>query len=102
VCFDTILANKIGKKPKSEDELTKGFADMTPDLVLWASDDVLNLYITFRQISTNDPQINPTNPIVLFGKMLLAIRKDLGHQNNNINELSILGTCVNDTYKLSE
>jgi hypothetical protein len=102
VHFDTILANKIVKKPKSEDELIKGFADMTPDLVLWASDDVLNLYITFRQISTNDPQINPTNPIVLFAKILLAIRKDLGHQNNNINELSILGTCVNDTYKLSE
>ena len=100
--FDTILANKIGKKPKSEDELIKGFADMTPDLVLWASDDVLNLYITFRQISTYDPQINPTNPIVLFGKMLIAIRKDLGHQNSNINELSILGTFVNDTYKLSE
>ena len=100
--FDTILANKIGKKPKSEDELIKSFADMTPDLVLWASDDVLNLYITFRQISTYDPQINPTNPIVLFGKMLIAIRKDLGHQNSNINELSILGTFVNDTYKLSE
>jgi hypothetical protein len=44
VRFDTILANKIGKKPKSEDELIKSFADMTPDLVLWASDDVLNLY----------------------------------------------------------
>ena len=100
--FDTILANKIGKKPKSEDELIKGFSDMTPDLVLWASDDVLNLYIEFRKILTNDPRMNLNDSIKLCEKMLLEIRKDLGHQNNNINELSILGTFVNDTYKLSE
>jgi hypothetical protein len=100
--FDTILANKIGKKPKSEDELIKGFADMTPDLVLWASDDVLNLYIEFRKILTNDPRINLNDSIKLCEKMLLEIRKDLGHQNNNINELSILGTFINDTYKFSE
>jgi hypothetical protein len=98
--FDTIFANKIGKKPKSEDELIKCFADMTPELILWASDDVLNLYITFRQISTSDPRINPSNPVILFGQMLLAIRKDLGHQNNNINESFILGTFVNDLDKL--
>ncbi len=100
--FDTLLANKIGKKLKSEDELIKGFADMTPDLVLWASDDVLNLYIEFRKILTNDPRMNLNDSIKLCEKMLLEIRKDLGHQNNNINELSILGTFINDTYKFSE
>jgi hypothetical protein len=33
--------------------------------------------------------------------MLLAMRKDLGHQNNKINEMSILGTFVNDIENLS-
>ncbi len=73
---------------------------MTPDLILWASDDVLNLYIKFRQIANN--QDSSTTPILLFGQMLLAMRKDLGHQNNQINQESILGTFVNDVENLSK
>ncbi|BAZ18379.1 hypothetical protein NIES4071_102640 (plasmid) [Calothrix sp. NIES-4071] len=43
--FDSILASKLGKMPKTEDELAQGFSDMTPDLILWASDEVLKLHI---------------------------------------------------------
>lgn len=100
--FDSILASKLGKKPKTEEELIQGFADMTPDLILWASDDVLNLYIKFRQITNNNMQDSSSNPILLFGQMLLAMRKDLGHQNKRINEVSILGTFVNDVENLSK
>lgn len=100
--FDSILASKLGQKPKTEEELIQGFADMTPDLILWASDDVLNLYIKFRQITNNNMQDSSSNPILLFGQMLLAMRKDLGHQNNQINEVSILGTFVNDVENLSK
>jgi hypothetical protein len=100
--FDSILASKLGQKPKTEEELIQGFADMTPDLILWASDDVLNLYIKFRQITNNNMQDSSSNPILLFGQMLLAMRKDLGHQNNQINEVSILGTFVNDVENFSK
>ena len=57
---------------------------MTPDLILWASDDVLNLYIKFRQQTTDSMQESLSNPILLFGQMLLAMRKDLGHQNKQL------------------
>ncbi|MFS0518891.1 hypothetical protein ACEYW6_29935 [Nostoc sp. UIC 10607] len=100
--FDSILASKLGREPKTEQELVQGFSDMTPDLILWASDDVLNLYIKFRQVTNNSMQDSPNNPILLFGQMLLAMRKDLGHQNNHINEHSILGTFVNDVENLSK
>jgi len=98
--FDSILATKLGREPKSQEELVQGFADMTPDLILWASDDVLNLYIQFRQMATNNINDSSRNPILLFGQILLAMRKDLGHQNKRINELSILGTFVNDIENL--
>jgi hypothetical protein len=74
---------------------------MTPDLILWASDDVLNLYIKFRKMA-NNMQDSSTAPIQLFGQMLLAMRKDLGHRNNQINEESILGTFINDVENLSK
>ncbi len=98
--FDSIFAQKLGQEPKTEEELVKSIHDMTPDLILWASDDVLNLYIKFRQIANN--QDSSTTPILLFGQMLLAMRKDLGHQNNQINQESILRTFVNDVENLSK
>jgi hypothetical protein len=100
--FNSILASKLGQKPKTEEELIQGFADMTPDLILWGSDEVLSLYIKFRQITNNNTQGSSSNPILLFGQMLLAMRKDLGHQNKQIDEVSILGTFVNDVENLSK
>jgi len=100
--FDSILASKLGQEPKTEEDLVQGFADMTPDLILWASDDVLNLYIEFRQRTNDNTQNSSSNPILLFGRMLLAMRKDLGHQNKQIDEVSILGTFVNDVENLSK
>ena len=98
--FDSIFAQKLGQEPKTEEELVKSIHDMTPDSILWASDDVLNLYIKFRQMANR--QDSSTTPILLFGQMLLAMRKDLGHQNNQINEESILGTFVNNVENLSK
>ena len=99
--FDSILAAKLGRQSKNEGELVQEFAEMTPDLILWASDDVLNLYIQFRQMASDSIQESMNSPIFLFGQLLLAMRKDLGHQNKQIDEVSILGTFVNDTENLS-
>ena len=99
--FDSILATKLGQQPKTQEDLVQGFADMTPDLILWASDDVLNLYIEFRQMANNNMPDSSRPPVLLFGQMLLAMRKDLGHQNKQMNEVSILGTFVNDIENLS-
>lgn len=99
--FDSILATRLGRQPKTQNELVQELADMTPDLILWASDDVLNLYIKFRQVASNNMQDTSRNPILLLGQIVLAMRKDLGHQNNQLNEKSILGTFVNDIENLS-
>ncbi len=89
--FDSILADKLGKERKTETQMTQEFANLTPDLILWASDDVLNLFVRFRQ---GDGQI------LILGQLLLAMRKDLGHQNNGMSDKSILGTFVNDIENL--
>jgi hypothetical protein len=100
--FESILAHKLGQEPRTQEELVQGFADMTPDLILWASDEVLNLYIQFRQNTSSERQDSSSSSILLFGQMLLAMRKDLGHQNNKLNELYILGTFINDVENLSK
>lgn len=99
--FDIIFAQKSGKEPKTEEELIKNIYEITPNLILWASDDVLNIYIKLRNMG-NNVQNSPNDFIRLFGQMLLAMRKDLGHQNNQINEGSILGTFINDVENISK
>ncbi|BFM39948.1 hypothetical protein [Synechocystis sp. LKSZ1] len=102
--FDSILATRLGQQPKKEEEIVivKELAEMTPDLILWASDDVLNLYIKFRQMASSNIQNASSSPISIFGQLLLAMRKDLGHQNQQIDEVSILGIFVNDIENLSK
>jgi hypothetical protein len=99
--FDSIFAKKLGQEIKNDDELTQWFTDMTPDLILWSSDEVLRIYIKFRQLANKNMGDSSGNFILLFGEMLLAMRKDLGHQNNEIDKLSILGTFVSDIENIS-
>ena len=95
--FESIYAIKLDKEPKTEKEIVDTLYDITPDLIFWASDEVLKLYIDFREIGQNYPK----DSILLFGQMLIAIRKDLGHQNSKINEVSVLSTFINDVENLS-
>lgn len=95
--FESIYAIKLDKEPKTEKEIINTLYDITPELIFWASDEVLKIYIDFRKIGQNHPE----KSILLFAQMLIAIRKDLGHQNSKINEESILSTFVNDVENLS-
>ena len=100
--FDSIFASKLGREPKSQEEMVQEFAELTLNLVLWASDDVLSLYIEFRKMAGGSVKESLKEPILLFGQLLLAMRKDLSHRNKQIDELSILGTFVNDVENLSK
>lgn len=100
--FDIIMSSKLGRQPKSQEKLVEELAEITPDLILWASDDVLKLYIKFRTISNGKVQDATDNSLILFGKLLLAMRKDLGHSNTGIDQLSILGTFVNDVDNIAK
>lgn len=91
--FNSILASSLGRQSPSELELIQEFASLTPDLILWASDEVLTIFIEFRQQGSISS--HPTEQTLLFGKLLLAMRKDLGHQNKGLSEKLILGTFVN-------
>jgi hypothetical protein len=97
--FEVVFATKLGHESKSEEELVDFFQRIIPKLVLWASDDVLATFIKFRQLSN---QSGGTSAFSLFGKLLLDIRKDLGHQNKSLDELYLLGVFVNDIENLSQ
>ena len=96
--FEIIFAIQSGRQQKTEEQIVEFLIEATPTLILWSSDDVLSCFIAFRRsaINSNQEGFNQNLIIGLFGKLILSIRKDLGHQNKNLNELSILSTFVND------
>jgi len=100
--FEIVFSVKLESSKKTEEEVASFFVEVTPRLVLWASDDVLKCFINFRQVAfrTDDENPNTNGLVLIFGKLLLAMRKDFGHQNKELNERSILGIVITDIENL--
>lgn len=98
--FDATIPTP-GREPVSKESLAGIQADITPELILWGSDDVLKLFMEFRQagfIQTECPEKKASEGLILLlGQILVAIRKDLGYENQKISELSILRTFISDS-----
>ena len=97
--FSLTFAEKVGRKQPSEKEMIKFMAEITQELVIWGSDEMLEAFYKFRMMSIENADGNSENPYnVLFmvEDLLLAIRKDLGHKNKNLSRGKILGLFVND------
>ncbi len=97
--FKITFADKLNKKTPSEKEMVVFMAEITQELVIWGSDEMLEAFYKFRMQSIESSEGNATKPFdVLFTveDLLLAIRKDLGHKNKNLPRGKILGLFVND------
>jgi hypothetical protein len=69
------------------------FNDLTPDLINWASDDVLVAWSKFKRNIQNHPDMERVFDLE---QVLLAIRKDYGHKGRKIVEGDLLGLFVTD------
>ena len=97
--FSLTFAEKLGKKQPSEKEMIKFMAEITQELVIWGSDEMLEAFYKFRiaSIESADGSVaDPYSILFMVEDLLLAIRKDLGHKNKNISRGKILGLFVND------
>lgn len=64
---------------------------MTPQLMIWASNDVVSKWSVFRRGFQNDPIAY----MFMMEELLTAIRKDLGHAGN-LPKGHLLGLYIND------
>jgi len=83
---------------ESEDTLAVKYTEIMPDLVLWGGSDVLNEWTEYRYFLMFE-NISDMKPIELLNKtdkLLLTIRKDMGHNNSRLKAKSLLRLFVND------
>lgn len=101
--FNVLFASKAGKQPPSEKEIVIFLNDFTQKLIIWGSDGVLKYYTIFRDklINADANKITAAHfdGMFIFEKLMLEMRKDLGHKNKNILKGDILSLFINDIKK---
>ncbi|WP_457602261.1 hypothetical protein [Nitratifractor sp.] len=95
--FGMVFSEKLGKKQLSEKELLKTMAEITQELIIWGSDEMIDAFYRFRIVSIENK--DPYDILFAVEDLLLAIRKDLGHKNKEISRGKILGLFINDLPK---
>ena len=79
--------------------MIKFMAEVTQELVIWGSDEMIDAFYKFRMKSidsANGAKQEPNEILFTVESLLLAIRKDLGHKNKNMPKGKLLGLFVND------
>ncbi|MFA7497062.1 MAG: hypothetical protein WCY67_12255 [Acidithiobacillus sp.] len=97
--FNITFSEKLGKEKPTEKEMIKFMADVTQELVIWGSDEMIDAFYKFRMKSidsANGKSQSPKEILFTVESLLLAIRKDLGHKNKNMPKGKLLGLFVND------
>ena len=90
VFFDVLKATKTGKAP-SEKSLATRMYDANVELVLYGSDTVLRVYQDFLRTSREG-----RTDLRLFGALVAAIRRDMGHLRSKVGADEVLRQFVND------
>ncbi|MCB9436870.1 MAG: hypothetical protein H6673_07730 [Anaerolineales bacterium] len=88
-------------QPSSMDSKAQEFiAEYTPKLIVWAPDEVILLWSRLRQLSTQGTQEASTHNLFLLEELFLAMRKDVGHKNENFRRGDILRLFITDVDKI--
>ena len=94
-----VLSNlKTSKKNDLTDKQIKDAIEAAFDNILYASDEVIKIYGTFRNLSSNSN--TSAEPILgAFALLLKAMRKDLGNQFSSLDEVDILKMFINMNFE---
>ncbi|WP_395089886.1 hypothetical protein [Armatimonas sp.] len=93
--FIGILFNvmKNGIDPEDE-EIKQSFYGFFEKLTVWGSDEVVVEYIKWKSSIAENP--DSTETLHKMEQLLLAIRRDLGHENKYFRSMDLMRIFVND------
>lgn len=80
---------------EKERERLQFFADLTPQLMAWGSDEVVVAWSRYRRNAAARASDSPET-MFEFEALMRTIRKDLGHRGKRVKKGDLLGLFVND------
>jgi hypothetical protein len=113
IAFDILWAGKRDKQPDNtkivQQRQRKGSSNreensdpvdrlqkLTPQLIVWGTDEVIASWVRFRQVSANVKKEDPMEVMYAFEEFISAIRQDLGHKNDLLKKGDLLRIFIND------
>ena len=95
--FKYLFTKKAGEDPPSDEQVIRFLSNYTQKIMVWGSDEVIAAWVKFRYSSMNAAHSSNPHPILdHYEKLILAIRRDLGHKNAGIGQGDILRLFIND------
>jgi len=88
-----------GEQATKDAHLKEYFPRMAPGFITWADDRVIVEWARFREALSNQTFEEgkvALPPLLAFERLLLAIRKDLGHANRGIQTGDVLAVWITD------
>ena len=98
--FKVMNLTKTSSGVISQDELNKFVEEFNRKLILWGGRNVIKEYMKFKKFGNDVKNKGNTEILILFEKVLYAIRKDLGHSNLNLVSKDLLSLIIKDIEKL--
>jgi hypothetical protein len=93
VLFSRLLNPNAAQTDDSE--LTEALKVLTPKMMAWAADDVIARWANWRLLGAETTDVQR---FIDFEGILLAIRKDTGHDNKNLPTGMLLSLFINDIW----
>ena len=100
--FKIIMSQKSGMADVSEKEIIQFMGSLTQKLMVWGSDKVLKQYSAFRRKFASLAEQRESHvfeAMLVFEKLLYAIRSDVGHKNKGLGPGDLLALFITDIDK---
>ena len=97
--FHLLFAKNMGRKPLSDQEFVRRLSEFSQQLLLWGSDRAVREWVGLRLALANqedgETEVNTSN-MLLLAQFMRTIRKDMGHRNRKVGDITLLGLFIND------
>lgn len=88
VFFKHMFAKKAGRKQPSNSQLTRTLSELTPQLIVWGSQDVIKAWNRIREYDWATAEDGAS--FRLWNDLMIAIRKDLGNDTDQLVNLDLI------------
>lgn len=96
--IEMLFADKMGKT-KSPQDVLRAYAEFAPSMTIWTSDEVLAEFARFRTgLVEQKDSLDARDVVRHLERLILTIRRDLGHQNVALTEGDIISVFITDAY----
>lgn len=95
--FQVLFAEKLGEEPLSETKINEFFSEFMPELVIWGDGGVIKSFGDMREFSAQLAESERAIEVMfLYERVLLEIRRDLGHSPRELRKGDLLRLFITD------